>query len=163
MVKQYKKHFRITDKKFREILKLFLLDIEATKVSELSNISRSAINRLFTYFRTIIADYCEKNSILETGEIEIDESYFGARRVKGKRGRGASDKTPVFGLLKRAGKVYTQIVKNCTKSVLMPIIEYTADKESVIFSDGFKSYDGLVDYGYKEHSVVFQKVCCSKY
>jgi len=78
-------------------------------------------------------------------------SYFGARRVKSKRGHSARDKTPVFGLLKRECKVYSQIVKNCTKSVLIPIIEELTSKESVIFSDGFKSYDGLVDYGYKHH------------
>ena len=41
----------------------------------------------------------------------------------------------------------------------MPIIEYTADKESVIFSDGFKSYDGIVDYGYKEHFRVKHSEC----
>jgi transposase len=46
MVKQYKKHSRISDKKFREILRLFLLDIEAIKVSEINNTSRPAINRL---------------------------------------------------------------------------------------------------------------------
>ena len=69
------------------------------------------------------------------------------RRVKGKRGRCASGKTPVFGMLKRCDKVYTQIVKNCTISELMPIIEELASKESVIFTDGFKSYDGIVDYG----------------
>jgi len=132
MVKRYKKHSRISDKKFRETLRLFLLDIEATKVSEISNISRPALNRLFTYFRTIIAEYCEANSIFETGNIEIDENYFGARRVKGKRGRGARGKTPVFGMLKRGDKVYTQIVKNCSKSELMPIIEELASKESVI-------------------------------
>jgi len=65
------------------------------------------------------------------------------------RTRGASGKIPVFGMLKRCDKVYTQIVKNCTASELMPIIEEFSDKESVIFNDGFKSYDGLVDYGYK--------------
>jgi transposase len=37
------------------------------------------------------------------GEIEVDESYFGGRR-KGKRGRGAAGKTPVFGLLKGVEK-----------------------------------------------------------
>ena len=36
-----------------------------------------------------------------SGEIEEGESYFGAKRVRGKRGRGAGKKTPVFGLLKR--------------------------------------------------------------
>jgi putative transposase len=29
-------------------------------------------------------------------EIEIDESYFGAKRVRGERGRGTTNKTPVF-------------------------------------------------------------------
>ena len=40
-----------------------------------------------------------------SGEIEVDESYFGVRRVRGKRGRGAAGKTPVFSLLKRGGEV----------------------------------------------------------
>ncbi len=43
------------------------------------------------------------------GEIEVDESYFSGTR-KGKRGRGAAGKIPVFGLLKRGGKVYTMII-----------------------------------------------------
>ena len=84
-------------------------------------------------------------------EIEVDESYFGSRYIKGRRCRGARGKIPVFGLLKRECNVYTQIVKNCSKSVLIPIIEEFASKESVIYSDGFKSYDGIVDYGYKQH------------
>ena len=56
MVKRYKKHSRIFESKFREILRLFLLDIEVTKVSEISNISRPAINRLFTYFRIVSSE-----------------------------------------------------------------------------------------------------------
>ena len=39
------------------------------------------------------------------GEIEVDESYFEARRIKGKRCHGAYGKTPVFGILQRGGKV----------------------------------------------------------
>ena len=39
----------------------------------------------------------------------FDESYFGGRR-KGKRGRGAAGKVPVFGLLKRNGKVYAAMI-----------------------------------------------------
>jgi len=52
-------------------------------------------------------------------------------------------------MLKRGDKVYTQIVKNCTVVELMPIIEEMADKGSVIFTDGFKSYDGLIDMAIK--------------
>lgn len=52
------------------------------------------------------------------GQIEVDKSYFGAKRVKGKRGRGARGKTIVFGLLKRGDKVYTQIIKKCDRATL---------------------------------------------
>jgi transposase len=131
-------------------LKLFLLDIEATKVSKIVNISRQCINRLYKYIREIIATDCEKNAILELGEIELDESYFGGKR-KGKRGRGARGKVPVFGMLKRGDNVYTHIVNNCSISELLPIIEDLADKNSVVYTDCFPVYNGLVDYGYKQH------------
>jgi transposase len=52
------------------------------------------------------------------GEIEVDESYFGGRR-EGKRGRGAGGKVPVFGLLKRQGKVCTKITR-CLISDAIP-------------------------------------------
>jgi transposase-like protein len=52
-----------------------------------------------------IAVQCEKISPFN-GIVELDESYFDARRVRGKRGRGASSKTIVFGLLKGDGNVY---------------------------------------------------------
>ena len=53
---------RISDKKFREILKLFCFDIEAKKVSELTNISRITINKIFDKLRILIASKCEKES-----------------------------------------------------------------------------------------------------
>jgi len=71
--------------------------------------------------------------------------------VPGKRGRGAKGKTPVFGILKRDGKVYTQLIKNCSMSEIIPIIEQQADKNAIIYTDGFKTYDGLTYFGYKKH------------
>jgi transposase-like protein len=87
------------------------------------------------------------------GEFELDESYFGAKRVRGKRGRGAAGKTPVFGLLKRAGNVYVQIVKNCSKAELLPIIQGKILEGSTIHTDGWKAYDGLVLNGYDHYRV----------
>ena len=52
------------------------------------------------------------------GEVEVDESGFGGTR-KGKRGRGAAGKTPVFGLLKRGGKVYAKVIPNVRRQTLM--------------------------------------------
>ena len=85
------------------------------------------------------------------GQIEVDESYFGAKRVKGVRGRGAKGKTKVFGLLKRGDKVYTEIVPNCTAATLTKIIRGKTSIDSVIHSDGWRGYNGLVDFGYKKH------------
>lgn len=48
------------------------------------------------------------NTPFEEVNIEIDESYFGAKRVRGKYGQGARGKTKVFGILKRQwGSIYT--------------------------------------------------------
>ena len=85
-----------------------MLDIEASKVSEITKISRPTINKIFLQIREIISKDCDAHSILGTGQIE---SYFGARGVKGKRGRGAGGKVPVFGMLKRGDNVYTRTVQ----------------------------------------------------
>jgi len=54
-------------------------------------------------------------------------------------------------MLKRDGKVYTQIVNNCSMKEIIPIIEEQADRDATLYTDGFKTYDGLADYGYKRH------------
>ena len=97
------------------------MDIEVAKISKITHISEVTLWRIFKQIRNLIAKECEKTSKMQ-GEIEIDENYFGAKRVRGKRGRGAGKKTPVFGMLKRNGRVYTQIVKGCSASELLPIL-----------------------------------------
>ena len=142
---------RITEKKFRSILLYFCLDIEAVKIAKLSKISRQSINKIIKNIRILIAKECENISKMQ-GEIEIDESYFGAKRVRGKRGRGTGRKTPIFGMLKRNGCVYTQIVKNCSASELLPILRDLSNlSQSTIYSDCWGAYDGLVDFGAKAH------------
>jgi len=58
----------------------------------------------------------------KSGEVEGDESSFGARRVRGKKGRGAGGKTIVFGILEQQGKVYTGIVPDASKKPLQAVI-----------------------------------------
>jgi hypothetical protein len=52
---RYQYRSRISEAKFREIVKLFALDLEATKVAELTNLNRNTINRYFHIFRQRIA------------------------------------------------------------------------------------------------------------
>lgn len=151
----FKSH--ITERKFREILKYFSQDFDATKTSSLTNLTRKTINRLYHKFRLRMYQLEEQDSGKINGEIEVDESYFGAKRVRGKRGRGAKGKVPVVGLLKRNGKVFTQIIENCKRRELMPIIKGKILEESTIFTDGWKSYDGLVLNGYKHYRIYHSK------
>ena len=151
MSNRYVKNSQITATKFRQILKLFASDAQGKLIAKFTGISERAINRLLDKLRKRIALLAEKESCFTKGEIEIDESYFGPRRVKGKRGRGAAKKKIVFGVKKRDGKVYTQIVKNCSTAELLPIIKRLVPKESVLYSDEWKAYDSLVDAGYKQH------------
>ena len=88
---------RISEAKFREILKYFTEDIEASKISNLTKISEVTLCKIFREIRILMSKECEKISKF-SGEIEIDESYFGSKRVRGKRGRGAANKTPVLNL-----------------------------------------------------------------
>ena len=92
MRNKYVRRSHISEKKFRQLVKLFSLDLDAIQISKLSHLNRNTVNRYLKIIRTRIAELCEIESPL-SGEVEIDESYFGAKRVKGKRGRGASGKT----------------------------------------------------------------------
>lgn len=85
----------------------------------------------------------------EFGEFECDDSYFGVKRVHGKRVRGA----PVFGLLKRGEKVYVRVVDSCSRESLMPIIQGLTLSGSTIYTDGWRAYDGLILNGYEHHRV----------
>src|SRR5215213_5612341 len=56
-----------------------------------------------------------------TGKVEVDESYFGGRH-KGTRGRGSENKTAVFGMFKRGGKVEARVVPNVKRNTIMPMV-----------------------------------------
>ena len=150
MKNKYANRSKISASKIRQLLKHFALDLDAQRIAVLCNLNRNTVNRYLNMIRIRIAEFCEQNSPFR-GEIEVDESYFGARRQKGKRGRGAYGKTPVFGILQRGGKVYTEIVPNCAKATLQAIIRGKVSPESIIHSDQWRGYSGLVDIGYEKH------------
>lgn len=152
---RYKKLAHISEQKFRQLLRYFALDIEATKISKLTNLNRNTVNRYLKLFRERITLECSKQTPFK-GEVEVDESFYGSR-YKGKRGRGSENKVIVFGLYKRNGYVYTEIIGNCSRVVLHQIIEGKVTLESVIHSDKWRGYNGLVDLGYKKHYRVDHK------
>ncbi|PIZ95679.1 MAG: IS1595 family transposase [Candidatus Magasanikbacteria bacterium CG_4_10_14_0_2_um_filter_33_14] len=146
---------KISEYKIKKIITHFCLDITADRTAYLLGINRNTINHWYKIFRLAVYAWQMKECKKIFGEAEVDESYFGAKRKRGyrgklKRGRG-TQKQPAFGLFKRNGRVYTEIIPNCTKAVLQGIIKGKVDPSMVIYSDKWRGYDGLVDVGYDKH------------
>jgi len=133
------------------ILYYFYLEISARRAANELNLDYGVIHRKFTNYRKSIANYCNQEAKKLNGEIEIDESYFGGKR-KGNRGRGAKNKEIVFGILERKGKIYTNIVENVSAETLMNEIKNKTNKGSVFYTDGWKSYASLEQYG--KHNII---------
>ena len=158
-----KRKARIGKSKIKKLAACFAEDLTATQTANLVEVNRNTVNSWYRRFREKILQYQGNNTPFFKGEIELDESYFGGPRKKRhaqdrrKRGRGAENKVPVFGVLKRNGKVYVQIIKNAEKSTLLPIIKQIIKKKSTIYTDKWRSYDGLVFDGYKHYRINHSK------
>ncbi len=149
------KNSKLSRYKIGKIAECFCIDIDATKTALLLKLNRKTVNRYFLAFRTLIYAHqaSQKEKIL--GVVEVDESFFGPARVRGrpgprKRGRGTL-KQPVFGIYERNGAVYTELVPDCSAKSLQAVIRGKVALESVVHSDGWRGYEGLVDVGYDKH------------
>ena len=123
------------------LIELFVAGATARTAAALADVNRNTARRYFHRLREIIMANSEQCGML-AGEIEADESYFGGHR-KGKRGRGAAGKTPVFGLLKRNGKVFTAIIPDARRATLLPIIRERVKPQSVVYTDSHHAYRAL--------------------
>jgi len=112
------KRCRLTEKQQDRLLEFFVGEMTARTAADLAGVNKTTAAYFYHRLREIIAWQLDEASPL-AGEIEADESYFGGRR-KGKRGRGAAGKVPVFGILKRGGRVYTKMIPDARSDTLMP-------------------------------------------
>lgn len=152
------KYSKISDYKIKKILRCFCDELTSIQTAKQLNLNRNTVDRYYNIFREKITDYQEKQKQKFKGNIEIDESYFGSRRKGDKRGRGSPDKIPVIGILKRNGLVYTEIIPDASKRSVMPIITGLISKSrSNIYTNKWKSYDGLVLSGYKHYRINHSK------
>ena len=146
-----KKYSLLKLKRDLQILYYFYLEISARRAANELNIDYKVIHRKFMHFRKCINNYCNNNEGKLKGEFELDESYFGGKR-KGNRGGGANNKAIVFGILERKGKVRTVIVKDVSAETLMNEIKNKTKKGSVFYTDKWRSYNSLEQYG--KHNVI---------
>jgi len=86
MKNKYVKRAKISEGKFKLLIRYFVHDLDAKTITSLTGLNRNTVNRYMMLIWKRIAEFCEEESPFK-GEIEVDESYFGGKRIKGKRGR----------------------------------------------------------------------------
>ena len=132
---------RLSWSKQERLIEHFVAGTTARTAASLIGVNKSTAAYYFHRLRELIYEAEEEHTPF-SGEVEVDESYFGGRR-KGKRGRGAKGKVPVFGLLKRGGKVYAKVIPNAKSATLMPIIQEKVLPDSIVYTDCLGSYNVL--------------------
>jgi len=137
--------------KFLMAIKLFELDTSVRESAKQLGLAYNTVYHLYQILRHAIIITDSDNGSF-SGEIEMDESYFGGRR-KGNRGRGAAGKVPVFGILERGGKVKVEVVGDVKGDTLLELAIKKVKRGSLIYTDRFRSYNGLVSYGFKHRRI----------
>lgn len=82
MKNRYMKRARISERKFREVLKLYAADLPALTTAKLTGLNYRTVHRIYHLLRERTVELTLNELKPFAGEIEVDESYFGARRVR---------------------------------------------------------------------------------
>ena len=151
---------RLSKDKQQRLLEHFVAGATARTAGALVGVNHKTAAYYFRRLREIIYQATEDAAPFG-GEVEVDESYFGGRR-KGKRGRGAAGKVPVFGLLKRGGKVFAKVIPNAKSKTLKAIIDKKVVPDSIVYSDTFRSYNVLDVSEFKHYRINHSKLFADK-
>jgi transposase len=146
---------KLSIKKQKQLIEHFVAGATARNAAKIVDVNKNTAALYFHKLRELIIKNQESIGVLK-GEVEADESYFGGKR-KGKRGRGAAGKVPVFGLLKRGGKVFVAVVPDVQAKTLIPIIKEYVKPDSIVYTDSLPSYNNLDVSSFTHHRINHSK------
>jgi len=149
---------RLSPKQWIWLVKLFSLEISTRRMAKELEVHYSTALKAVDSIRMSIVMHSGDN--LLKGIVEMDETYFGGRR-KGKRGRGALHKMPVFGILERNGRVFVNVLPDVSADSILSIAVRKVKRGSIVYTDKWRSYDALMFCGYRhmkvDHDVRFSR------
>ena len=130
-----------------------MLEVTARSAADILGIQSNTALLFYKKIRQVIDHHIALQAAeIFDGAVELDESYFGGVR-KGRRGRGATGKVVVFGILKRGGKVFTKVVNDTKAVTLMPLIVRKVAPDSVVYTDCYRSYNALDVSNFHHHRI----------
>jgi transposase len=144
---------KLSEAKQVRLLEFFVLEVTARSAADLLEIQPNTAALFYRKLREVIVAHLEQQAHEQfDGAVELDESYFGGVR-KGQRGRGAAGKVVVFGLLKRGGKVFTQVVGDTKSKTLMRVVRKKVTPDSIVYTDAYASYNALDVAQFHHHRI----------
>lgn len=87
------------------------------------------------------------------GDVQIDETYIGGNKHDGVRGRGATGKTPVVGMLASEGGLRMTATPDTKAHTIKPLVRKNVKIGSHITTDEYRVYNGLKAEGYEHQRV----------
>ncbi len=130
------------------LMSLTKTGISAKQLQRTLGVTYKTAWRMFKQIRKLMSE----NVNPLNGQIEVDETYIGGIHT-GKRGRGASGKTPVIGLTERQGKAIVKVIPDVKTRTLLPMIWKNVTNNSTVFTDELPSYNHVGKLGYS-HEIV---------
>jgi len=153
---KYCYHSHLSEWKFREIMRYFAMDIEASKIAVLTGVSRNTVNKILTALRIRLVQWCDREFPLPmkgddgSSHYSIQESYLIESEDQGKLGRRNGTKFRVLGILKNDDKIFTQFVPKISRKTLQEIMLGKISAESVFEGNGPCPYSSFVDLSSKK-------------
>jgi transposase len=101
-------------------------------------IAYNTTHKIYSKIRELIYRFSTRDERVLSGEIEMDVSFGG------RRGRG---------LVERRGKVRVEVVEDVSAESILRSAIKKVKRGSIIYTDRFRSYDGLVMYGFRHERI----------
>jgi len=117
--------------------------ISAKQLERELNVTYKTAWRMFSKIREML----RQQPIKSQGTFEIDETYMGGKH-SGKTGRGSENKTIIFDISQRNGKIVAKRIANVKSSTLIPITKDNVIPNAVIYTDEYPSYNRLNKEGF---------------
>lgn len=149
---KYVRRAKISEYKFRKMVRYFAEDLSATQIALKTAINRNTVNRYLNEIRERIVEFSEQyapftEEMAEERELFFDSTVTEHDEIEQADNLGTKLANNL-GILKRRGKVYVDMLANCTAAKLRSILQGKAAEEVTVHAVEVKSEDGFVAVGY---------------
>ncbi len=131
MKNKYVCRSKISENKFRKIIRYFALDLDPHKIAPLTSLNRNTVNRYLVRIRERIYSACLRQSPFDQHPLALLESMNG--------------KAPIFGLKKEGLQVRTDLIPVQSADRLRQCLKTNGSGGPLCLPERWACYDGIVD------------------